>query len=66
MSEQTDKKTADVGKLFAVVPEFPADSKIPTRKAGQDVLQPLAKATPLLIGGSADLCTAPRSITSAT
>ena len=54
-AEQTDKKTADVAELFAVVPEFPADSKIATRKAGQDVLQPLAKATPLLIGGSADL-----------
>ena len=55
MSEQTDKKTADVGPLFAAIPEFPADSKIATRKAGQDVLQPLSKITPLLIGGSADL-----------
>ncbi len=55
MSEQTDKKTSDVGKLFDVIPEFPADSKIPTRKAGQEVLQPLAKETPLLVSGSADL-----------
>ncbi len=55
MAEQTDKKTADVAPLFAAIPEFPADSKIATRKAGQDVLQPLAKITPLLIGGSADL-----------
>ena len=37
------------------IPEFPADTKIATRKAGQDVLQPLAKQNPLLIGGSADL-----------
>ena len=54
-AEQTDKKTGDVDALFAAVPEFPADSKIATRKAGQDVLQPLAKITPLLISGSADL-----------
>jgi transketolase len=48
-------KTPDVAAMFAAVPEFPADSKIATRKAGQDVLQPLAKQNPLLIGGSADL-----------
>ena len=41
--------------LFAAIPEFPADTKIATRKAGQDVLQPLAKLDPLLVGGSADL-----------
>jgi transketolase len=41
--------------LFSVVPEFPKDTKIATRKAGQDVLQPLAAKLPLLIGGSADL-----------
>ncbi len=41
--------------LLAAVPAFAADSKIATRKAGQDVLQPLAKQLPLLIGGSADL-----------
>ena len=41
--------------MFAVIPEFPADTKIATRKAGSDVLQPLAKAMPLLVGGSADL-----------
>ena len=41
--------------LFAAIPEFPADTKIATRKAGQDVLQPLAGEDPLLIGGSADL-----------
>jgi transketolase len=55
MSAQTDAKSLDTSALFAAVPEFPADSKIATRKAGQDVLQPLAKVTPLLISGSADL-----------
>ena len=51
----TARKTPDIAALFAAVPEFPADTKIATRKAGQDVLQPLAKANPLLVGGSADL-----------
>jgi transketolase len=51
----TQKKTGDVKALLAAVPTFPPDTKIATRKAGQDVLQPLAKITPLLIGGSADL-----------
>ncbi len=55
LSSDTKQKTLDVGALFAVIPPFAADSKIATRKAGQDVLQPLAAATPLLIGGSADL-----------
>jgi transketolase len=55
MAEQTDQKTADVARLFEAIPEFPADTKAATRKAGSEVLQPLAKITPLLIGGSADL-----------
>lgn len=41
--------------LSASIPEFPADTKIATRKAGSEVLQPLAKAMPFLISGSADL-----------
>ena len=41
--------------LLARIPEFPADAKIATRKAGSDVLQAVAKAVPSLIGGSADL-----------
>ena len=41
--------------LFAKIPPFPADSKIATRKAGSDVLQPIAEALPLFISGSADL-----------
>jgi transketolase len=55
LPQDTKQKTLDAKTLSAKVPPFPADSKIATRKAGQDVLQPLAKATPLLIGGSADL-----------
>ncbi len=41
--------------LLSRIPEFPADAKIATRKAGSDVLQPIAAAMPNLIGGSADL-----------
>ena len=48
-------KSPDAAALLAVIPEFAADTKIATRKAGQDVLQPLAAKVPLLIGGSADL-----------
>lgn len=55
MPEDTKAKTPGPAELLAVIPEFPADSKIATRKAGQDVLQPLARLLPLLIGGSADL-----------
>jgi transketolase len=55
LPEGTAQRTPDVAALLAAVPEFPAGSKIATRKAGQDVLQPLAAQVPLLIGGSADL-----------
>jgi transketolase len=48
-------KAASVADLLSGIPEFAADAKIATRKAGQDVLQPLAAKAPLLIGGSADL-----------
>ena len=51
----TANRTPDAASLLAAIPEFPADAKIATRKAGQDVLQPLAAKVPLLIGGSADL-----------
>jgi len=37
-----------------LIPKF-GNAAIATRKAGSDVLQPLANAFPLLIGGSADL-----------
>ncbi len=55
LPKDTDQRTVDIAGLFKVIPEFPADSKIATRKAGQEVLQPLAKQNPLLISGSADL-----------
>ena len=41
--------------LFDKIPPFGAETKIATRKAGADVLQPIAGALPLLISGSADL-----------
>ena len=41
--------------LFEKIPVFPADAKLATRAAGRDVLQPVAAALPLLVGGSADL-----------
>jgi transketolase len=41
--------------LLEKIPEFPKDAKLATRKAGGEVLQPIAQAMPLLIGGSADL-----------
>ena len=42
-------------ELHSKIPAFPADSKIATRKAGVEVLQPIAQAVPCLISGSADL-----------
>jgi transketolase len=41
--------------LLSKIPEFPKDSKLATRKAGSDALQPIAQAMPLLMSGSADL-----------
>lgn len=41
--------------LLEKIPAFPADAKLASRAAGKEVLQPLAEALPLLIGGSADL-----------
>ena len=41
--------------LMARIPAFPADAKLATRKAGSDVLQPIAEALPLAVSGSADL-----------
>ena len=41
--------------LLAKIPEFPKDSKLATRKAGSETLQPIAQAMPLLMSGSADL-----------
>ncbi|HEY2406547.1 MAG TPA: transketolase [Polyangiaceae bacterium] len=55
LPQDTKARTAETAALLAAVPAFAKDSKIATRKAGQDVLQPLAAKLPLLIGGSADL-----------
>jgi transketolase len=41
--------------LLSKIPKFDPENKIATRKAGSDVLQPIAEAIPLLISGSADL-----------
>ena len=41
--------------LLEKIPLFPADAKLATRAAGQQVLQPIAAELPLVIGGSADL-----------
>ena len=41
--------------LLSEIPEFPKDAKLATRKAGGEVLQPIAQAMPLLMSGSADL-----------
>ncbi|HEV2045439.1 MAG TPA: transketolase [Chthoniobacterales bacterium] len=41
--------------LLSKIPEFPKDSKLATRKAGSETLQPIAQAMPLLMSGSADL-----------
>ena len=40
---------------LSVIPKFDPAANIATRKAGSDVLQPLAQAMPLVISGSADL-----------
>jgi len=44
-----------VPDLRAVIPAFDPTANIATRKAGSDVLQPIAAAMPLLVSGSADL-----------
>ncbi len=54
-AELEDTKGLSADELLAKIPEFPADTKIATRKAGSDVLQPIAAALPKVIGGSADL-----------
>lgn len=48
------KVAPDASALLSTIPKFP-DAPIATRKAGSEVLQPLAKALPLFISGSADL-----------
>jgi len=41
--------------LLSAVPAFKEDESIATRKAGSIALQPISKAMPLLVSGSADL-----------
>jgi len=48
-------KRPSADELLKLIPEFKPDDKLATRAAGGKVLQPLAKALPLLITGSADL-----------
>jgi transketolase len=48
-------KLPSADELLAKIPAFAADAKIATRKAGSDVLQPIAAAMPLAVSGSADL-----------
>jgi len=53
--ELETSKSAKAPDLLAVIPEFKPDEDIATRKAGSVVLQPIAKAMPQVISGSADL-----------
>jgi transketolase len=53
LDDAIEKKTP--AGLLDSIPAFPTDAKIATRKAGSDVLQPIAKALPFLTSGSADL-----------
>jgi transketolase len=53
LDDAIDKKIP--GDLLEKIPKFPRDAKLATRKAGGEALQPIAKAMPNLIGGSADL-----------
>ncbi|MFZ4775301.1 MAG: transketolase [Terrimicrobiaceae bacterium] len=53
--ELADAVAGKVPDLLSVIPAFDPASNIATRKAGSDVLQPIAHAMPLLVSGSADL-----------
>ena len=53
LDDAIEKKVPD--DLFEKISNFPNDAKLATRKAGSEVLQPLAQAMPFLISGSADL-----------
>ncbi len=52
LAAAVDKKVPDLRK---VIPPFDPASNLATRKAGSEVLQPIAAAMPLLVSGSADL-----------
>ena len=53
LQDAIDRKVPD--DLLAQMPTFATDAKLATRKAGSEVLQPLAKAMPFFMSGSADL-----------
>jgi transketolase len=53
--ELDDALAGRVPDLLPVIPKFDPAQNIATRKAGSDVLQPIAQAMPLVISGSADL-----------
>ena len=53
LDDAIDKKVPS--DLLEKIPTFPTDAKLATRKAGSEALQPIAKAMPFLISGSADL-----------
>ncbi|CAN5585804.1 transketolase [soil metagenome] len=53
LADAIDKKVPE--DLLSKVPAFPSETKVATRKAGSEVLQPLAQEMPFLISGSADL-----------
>ncbi len=53
--ELADAIAGKVPELLKVIPAFDPASNIATRKAGSDILQPIAHAMPLLVSGSADL-----------
>ncbi|MBE2205800.1 MAG: transketolase [Chthoniobacterales bacterium] len=53
--ELSDALSGKVPDLLKVIPPFDPASNIATRKAGSEVLQPIAQAMPLVVGGSADL-----------
>jgi transketolase len=53
LDDAIDKKVP--ADLLAKIPPFAADTKVATRKAGSEILQPLAREMPFLISGSADL-----------
>jgi transketolase len=54
LDDALNHRVPSVDELLAAIPEF-KNEEIATRKAGQVVIQPLAKAVPVLISGSADL-----------
>lgn len=57
LGQQLDDGIAQAvpGDLLDRIPEFAEDAKLATRAAGGEILQPIADAMPLFVGGSADL-----------